>query len=322
MVTAIVFGPTGHVGSVVAQAAHSYGASKVVLAMRDVSKPIPGLTPAAEAARPFQRVRADFSDPASVAAAVTTTGATRAFLYIQHGSPDHMRGVIDALHASGIQFVVFLSTGTLLRGTDLAATSPQTDPIAWAHAQVELNLRAVFGTKGFAAVRPAFFATNAFTWWGDALATGKVGMVAPDLMVDWITQDDMGKVCAAILGAGAVKDGDDEAVWLVGPQKVSLRDGAVAIARAAFPENGELEVKQITADEEIEAQIARGMPPPIARYLAVSLAELKDVQSAKLDWVAEGDEWQAAVRAVQRYAGEPPMTLTQWIEKYKGGFRR
>jgi nucleoside-diphosphate-sugar epimerase len=321
MATVIVFGPTGHVGSAVAQTAHAYGASKVILAMRDPSKPIPGLTPAMEAARAFQRVRADLSDLASVAAAVTTTGATRAFLYLQHGSPDHMRGVLDALHTRGIQFVVFLSSLTLPRGTDLAAVSVQPDPIAWAHAQVELNLGAVFGAKGFAAVRPAFFATNAFTWWGDALATGEIGMVAPDLAVDWITPDDIGKVCAAILGAGTVKDGDDEAVCLVGPQNVPLRDGAVAIARAAFPENGELVVKRVTADEQVEALEARGMPPHIARHVAESLAKLQETQKDGLDWMPEGNAWETAVAAAERYTGEPPMTLPQWIEKYKGQFR-
>ncbi|KAK5655528.1 hypothetical protein OQA88_5459 [Cercophora sp. LCS_1] len=321
MVTVIVFGPTGHVGSAVAQGAHSYGASKVVLAMRDPSKPIPGLTPDAEAARLFQRVRADLSDPASVAAAVATTGATRAFLYLLYGSPDHMRGVIDALHASRIQFVVFLSTSTLTSGTDLVATSAQTDPIAWAHAQVELNLRAVFGPKGFAAVRAAFFATNALAWRSE-LSSGEIGMIMPDLPVDWITQDDMGKVCAAILGAGSVKDGDEEAVWMVGPQKVSMRDGAVAIARAAFPEYGELKVKRNTADEEVEAEVARGMPPHIARYVADSLTKLKDMGKTELDWMPRGDAWEAAAAAVERYTGEQPMTLPQWIEKYKGEFRR
>jgi len=215
---------------------------------------------------------------------------------------------------------VFLSTGTLPPGADLATISAQTDPIAWAHAQVELNLGAVFGAKGFAAVRPAFFATNASTWWGDALPTGEVGMIAPDTLVEWITQDDMGKVCAAILGAGAAKDGDDEAVWLVGPQKVSLRDGAAAIARAAFPENGELKVTQITADEEVEGQVARGMPRHIARHLAESLTKLKDMQNGGLDWMPEGDACEEAVAAVERYTGEPPMTLPWWIEKYKGDF--
>lgn len=321
MATVIVFGPTGNVGSVVAQTAHAYGASKVVLALRDPSKPIPGLTPAIEAARAFQRVRADFTDLASVAAAVTTTGATRAFIYIQHGSPDHMRGVIDTLHASGIQFVVFLSSLTVPRGIDLATVSVQPDPIAWAHAQVELNLAAVFGAKGFAAVRPGFFATNAFMWWGDRLAKGEIGMVAPDLVVDWIAPDDIGRVCAAILGAGAVKDDDEEAVCLVGPQMVTLRDGAVAIARAAFPDKGDLVVKRLTVDEEVETQVARGMPPPLARHLAGSFAKLQDTQKDGLDWIPEGDEWETAVAAVERYTGEPATRLAQWIETYKGQFR-
>lgn len=41
--TSIVFGPTGHVGSAAARTAQQGGA-KVVLALRDTLRPIPGLT--------------------------------------------------------------------------------------------------------------------------------------------------------------------------------------------------------------------------------------------------------------------------------------
>jgi len=320
MASVIIFGPTGHVGSAVALAAHSFGASKVALAMRDPTKSIPGLTAAAEAAKPFQRVQADLSDPASVSAAVRASGATRAFIYHQHGSPDHMRSAIEALHASGVQFIVYLSTGTLPRGTDLAAASPAVNPIAWSHAQVELTLHAVYGPKGFVAVRPAFFATNAISWWGRALPTGRVGVVAPDMEFDWITQDDMGRVAAALLGAGKVQEGDEEAVFMVGPQKTTLREAAVAIGRAAFPGRPDVVVEEISAEEEATRHVANGMPPPIAKHLAETFVKLKNARANGIEWMPEGDAWDAAVATVKRYTGAPGMTLAEWIEKYKGEF--
>jgi len=76
MATVIVFGPTGHVGSAVALSAHTFGASKVVLAMRDTTKAIPGLTPDVESSRSFQRVHTDLADPASITAAVSSTGVS------------------------------------------------------------------------------------------------------------------------------------------------------------------------------------------------------------------------------------------------------
>jgi NAD(P)-dependent dehydrogenase (short-subunit alcohol dehydrogenase family) len=85
MATVIVFGPTGNNGSVAAQIAHQNDA-KVWLAMRDPSKAIPGLTPDAEKAGNYSRVQADLSKPDSIAAAVKTSSATRAFIYVAQGT--------------------------------------------------------------------------------------------------------------------------------------------------------------------------------------------------------------------------------------------
>ena len=199
MATIIVFGPTGHVGSAVALSAHAFGAAKVVLAMRDPTKPVPGLTPTAEAdsSRAFERVRADLLDAESVRAAAASTGATRAFVYLAHGSPDHMRAALEALKAGGVQFVVFLSTGNLRSAAgdeiEYLKTVPPSELTLWLHAQVEINLHEVFGRhgEGYVAVRSGFFARNAF-WWKSAVPRGEVKLFAPELKMDWITPSDIG----------------------------------------------------------------------------------------------------------------------------------
>ena len=130
--TVIVFGPTGGVGSVVAIAAHENGA-KVVLAMRDTSKSIPGLSSEHESSGSYERVQADLLNAESVSNAVRSTSAKSAFIYLAHGAPDHMRKTIEALKDGGIEFVVFLSSFTV---DGKLEDIPQTEIISWMHAGV------------------------------------------------------------------------------------------------------------------------------------------------------------------------------------------
>ena len=319
MATVIVFGPTGHVGAAVANAAHAYGASKVVLAMRDTSKPIPGLK---SSAGNFQRVQADLTNPSSITAAVSSTGATRAFIYITFGSEDHMASALAALKAGGIEFVVFLSTATLGKGADLTSLNPATDIIAWAHAQVELNLISVFGRGKYVSLRPGFFATNALAWWKGMIPSGKVKVFGPEVRVDWIAQDDIGKVAAAILGAGKVREeADEEAVWLIGPQKASLREGVVAISKAVLGREAEIVV--VEGEAAVQALLDAGMPPPVASHLVESFAQMEAMQERGdgKEWLPVPGTWEEAAAVVERYTGGPAMGLLEWVEKYKGAFK-
>lgn len=150
----IVFGPTGAVGSAAARTAHRLEAS-VTLAMRDTAKSIPGVP--SDNAPGYTRVHADLIDPSSVSTAVRESGATHAFIYMVHSSPDHMHGTIRALKDAGVSFVVFLSSFTV--SGDLHAIRPE-DIIDYLHAQVELNLESIFGREHFVALRPGSFASN------------------------------------------------------------------------------------------------------------------------------------------------------------------
>lgn len=73
--------------------------------MRDPTKTIPGLTKEAEQAGDFTRIQADMQKPDTVAEAVKKSGATRAFIYLAHGSSDHMKSTIEALKGAGIERV-------------------------------------------------------------------------------------------------------------------------------------------------------------------------------------------------------------------------
>lgn len=310
----IIFGPTGAVGSAAALSAHSFGASSVVLAMRNPAKPIPGLTPDFESAHAFRRVQADLSDPSTLAAAASSTGAKRAFLYIDHASTDSMLSAARALKEGGIAFVVFLSTGGI-RG-DLHAVDP-TDVITFSHARVELTLQEVFGADNVVPIRPGFFASNSF-WWKKAIASGgPVRIFAPQVKMDWITPGDIGRVAASVLVQGT-KPGYKEAIWLVGPQKTSVREGASKIAKAATGK--EAEIVEIGPEEGVQMYVENGVPSFVAKGIIENFGKLAVLQGNGGDWLRPED-WEAGSKAVEAYTGKPATRLEEWIEENKHHFR-
>lgn len=233
MATVIVFGPTGSIASIAAITAAHTGAQKVYLAMRDPSKPIPNLSPAAEAAGPFARVHADLTKPATITAALAVSKATHAFVYLAFGSPDTaMRGTAAALKAGGVTFVVFLSSftiGRLLAGArEGLRRIGEGEMVPYAHAAVEISLEEVFGAEGFVAIRPGGFATNLLRYREGVLA-GEVRMFGPGFRMDMITPEDMGRVSGTILARGLPVDGQRK-VYLYGPQFLSQREGLQIVA--------------------------------------------------------------------------------------------
>lgn len=310
MSTIIIFGPTGNVGSHVALAAPSFGGSRIILAMRDPKKSIPSIPNSPT----YERIHADLSDPSSLTTAVTTTGATRAFIYHTH-SPDHMHSALTALKSSGIQFVVFLSTGGL-RG-DLTKVDPKESIIFWSHAQVELNIQSIFGKENYVPIRPGFFASNSFQY-KEGIKKGKVEIFVPDIKMDWITPGDIGRVAASVLVKGAREGYNGEAIWLVGPQKVSVREGVKRIGRSVT--EGEVDVEEVDAKEGVRLFVERGVPKQVAETLVSSFGKLNEVQERGEDWLPEGEEWERQVGEVDRYTGRKAQTLDEWIEENKGVF--
>jgi NAD(P)-dependent dehydrogenase (short-subunit alcohol dehydrogenase family) len=206
MASVIVFGPTGNIGSVTARTAAEHGA-KVALAMRDTNKAIPGLSKEKEQSGSFTRVQADLLKPETVAEAVKTSGAKRAFVYLAHAAPDHMKSALEAMKGAGVEFVVFLSSFTVHRDKPLRDIPPS-DIIDYVHGQVEASLDDVFGPQHYVALRPGSFATN--------LLRDKKGIVAGEAPLfrgqfkqDWITAVDMGEVSGRILVDGP-KNGQDK----------------------------------------------------------------------------------------------------------------
>ncbi|KAK4234423.1 NAD(P)H azoreductase [Achaetomium macrosporum] len=310
----IVFGPTGGVGSVTALTAQQRGA-KVVLAMRDTQKPIPGLSPAQEQDGGFERVQADLTKPETIEAAVTQTGAKRAFVYLAFGAPDHMRAAITALKTAGIEFVVFLSSTSVQgRGDDLRRYTPA-DFIPWQHAQVELVLEELFGPDGFAAVRPAYFASNLFTYKKAIAAGGPVKMPYPEAKFDYIAPEDIGRVSGTVLvdGPQAVAGGKN-VIHLTGPQLLPQGDVIVMIGKAL---GKDLKVEKISDDEEAVKFLteAQHVPEIIAKQLVQGFKAVAGGQE-----VLPAGFMEEAVANAEKYGRRPATKVQEWVEANKDKF--
>lgn len=301
MATVIVFGPTGNVGSVAAQVAHQNGA-KVWLAMRDLSKAIPGLTPEAEKAGNYSRVYADLSKPDTVAAAVKTAGATRAFIYVAQGTPDFMKGTAEALKAAGVEFVVLLSSYTI-GDAQLADVQPS-EFIPYSHARLELTLDEVYGPDGYVAVRPGGFATNLLRQKAGILA-GEVKMYAPGFKIDCITPVDMGGVIGTILAKGPL-DGQRK-VFLYGPQVLSQKQALEIIGEVL---GKEIKVSGIGAEEALAQYLAKGAPKPMAEYMIKALGDT-DPDLEDGSWLVHYKE---GMENVKKYTGKPATGFREWVE--------
>ncbi|RAH86786.1 NAD(P)-binding protein [Aspergillus japonicus CBS 114.51] len=305
MVKVIIFGATGAVASATACAAHAWGAS-VVLAARDTTKSIPALTPEAEKNGSYQRVHADLTDPETIRHAVTTTNATRAFVYTVFGAPDHMRASLEAMRSAGIEHVVYLSSFAV-KG-EPGSVGPE-NFIAYAHARVEVTLNEVFGSSGYVAVRPSFYATN-IRWWLAASAEGRVGMAYPEAKFDLVVPEDIGRVCGTLLAQGSsVVQGNF--VNLLGQEELALGDAARLLSRETTGQ--EVEVVTVGEEEEIECLVAKlGFPEPLARAVVQQNREQSlGLGRGLVDFATDADY----ARNVHRITGSQPTAFGEWAQQ-------
>lgn len=308
MTSVIIFGPTGQVGSLAAQTAGQLGA-KVWLAMRDTSKPIPGLTKESESAGDYHRIQADLEKPETVSKAIKTSGAKRAFIYLVHHASDHLHGTITAMKEAGVEFVVFLSSFTIHVNQALREIPPS-DLIPYVHAQVEANLDDAFGPDNYVALRPGCFITN--------LLSEKAGIVANDVKLygadfqqDNIVPSDIGRVAGHIVVSGP-KNGQKK-VYLYGPEILSVYDSITRIAKAL---QKEVKITILGPKEGHDKYINSGMPPVFADYM-VKVMGTKGVDKGNGELFPNYEE---GVSNVMLYTGQKATSLEEWVQQNKAIF--
>ncbi|KAI1867703.1 uncharacterized protein JN550_006844 [Neoarthrinium moseri] len=302
----IVFGPTGQVGSVVARTAAEQGVD-VWLAMRDPTKNIRGIGKDQEDSASFRRIQADLQEPETVTQAVKMSGAKRAFIYLVHGAPDHLQGAILAMKAAGIEFVVLLSSFTILTNQPLRDIPPS-ELLAHVHGQVEANLHDTFGPDHYTAVRSGCFATN--------LLAERSGIVANDVKLyggtfeqDNIVPSDIGKVIGNILVSGP-RNGQNNIVYLYGPKIRSIHESIVTIGKVL---GKDLSITTLGPKEGYDNYITHGMTPQYAEFMVRTL-------STKGPDKGHGERfprYEEGVSNVKLYTGKPATTLDDWVKENK-----
>lgn len=303
MASVIVFGPTGQTGSVVARTAAEHGAAKVWLAMRDTSKAIPGLD---KNSSKFETVQADLHKPDTVQAAVRNSGAKRAFVYLAHGSSDHMKGTFEALKTGGIDFVVFLSSFTIYLNQALRDI-PSSEGIPYVHAQAEANLNDVF-RESYVALRAGPFVTNLLQH-QKGIAAGYVDLYGGEFEQDNITPRDIGRVGGTILVAGA-KNGQQK-VYLYGPEILSIHDSIVKIGKTL---DRPVTISPQSRDDAYKGYIGMGLPEGMAQYMCEVLSN-KGPDKGFGERFPKYDE---GVANVKLYTGKPSTSLKEWARDNRG----
>ncbi|KAI3054167.1 hypothetical protein CBS147352_3825 [Aspergillus niger] len=305
MASVIVFGPTGAVGSAAARTAQQLGTT-VYLAMRDPTKPIPGLSVEKEREGGFERVQANFSQPDTISTAVAQSKAKHAFIYTDLTSSDHMRASFKALKQAGIESVVLLSSFGIQE--DVRDVPPE-DHLAYVHAQAEVSLQEVLGVNGYVAVRPAFYASNTL-WWKASIQNGQVKLAWPTAVFDWISPEDIGGVCGTILARRA--QGSDLSltesyVNLVGAEQMGVGDAVKTIGKVLGKEVNVTEVEYNVALDSLVNE--SGLPEPIARSVLEFCQSAANGQS-----FIDSPRYGPAVGNIEKYLGRPATRLHEWVE--------
>ena len=303
----IVFGPTGAVASSAARTAGELGA-KVVLAMRDTQKSIAGLSAEDEKSGNFSRVQADLTKPDTVRNAVSSTNAKRAFIYLAHGSPDHMKETIAALKSAGIELVVFLSSFTIQE--DLASIPPS-EMIPWMHAQVELQLQEIYGEDNFVALRPGYFASNTVAY-KSGLQEGSVKIFKSDAKVDCIVPEDIGRVAGTVLAKGP--QNAQRKIYLYGPDIISQREAVQTLAKVLGKSP---HIEDINAQDAHKHFTSHGMPPPLADYMVRASERGSGAGEKQVFGHAVSEE---ELVNVEKYSGRKSTTFEKWVEQNKAIF--
>lgn len=295
----LIFGPTGGVARAAALQAHTHGAH-VHLAMRDPSKPIPGIP---QSAQGYTRIRADLSQPSTLKAAVEQSGAKTAFVYTMLGAQDSMRSSFDALKAGGVTYVVLLSSW-IVKG-DPGNAENHMGFIDSVHAKTEIALRE--SGLGYAAVRPAYFNTNIFMYLS-GIKAGKVDLFAPSARLDYIAPEDIGAVAAGIL---VNPPKSYELVYLCGPT-IHTQAEAVGIIGKALG-------KEIMVNGVSEQEWKDGFKGAMPEAALESVAkEMRESAEGKENYPE--DLYREATGNVLRWKGDKGVELGEWVAERKEQF--
>jgi len=277
----LIFGASGRVGSELLRQL-VIAAVPVAAAVRD---PIKAASKIPSGVRVY---KADLNDPASVSDAVTESKAKSAFIYSQPGG---MKPTIDALVASGITHIVFLS---------LLWIDKFNDALTERHAAVEKTLK-VCGVT-YTILRCGSFAANTTGWKTFISKDGIIKTAFPNASYPGIAEED---TAAVAVRAFTSHELDNQIVPLVGPEAQTFREKMKIIAQEL---GKHLEMVQISEDEHRNMMVAN-TPLPVVNAI---FNFLRDVSNTPGDSSASAN--------VLKYTGRPAMSYRQYVQKHKAEY--
>lgn len=284
----LVTGATGNVGSV------------VVSKLRKNGLPVRAMTRDAVAARSSlaagtEIVAADFSDPASLAAAAE--GASIMVL-ISPAHPDmvaHQTAALDAAKRAGITEVVKLS------GLGASLDAPIRLPKG--HAEIENHAQSI--GLNLTAVRPNLFMQVLL---GDAESIAKQGKIyapAADGRISFTDVRDIAEVFVALL---TTPDLRGRGYDITGPEALTYADAASKIATAvSFP----VEHVDVPEDTARQAMLGMGMDP----WVVEAFVELYQIYRA-------GCGASVLAHTIEGVLGKPARSFDAFAADFRPAFAR
>jgi uncharacterized protein YbjT (DUF2867 family) len=197
--TILVTGSRGRVGRALVSILHAQGRPVRAASSDPTTTDLPADVPVVHCA---------LAEPDSLPAALADVRTV--FLYAE---PAGIADFVAAAEKAGVEHVVLLSSSSVTGPT------PESDPIAVRHLEVERALADAPFVTSF--LRPGAFATNSLQWAGEIRATHAVVLPYPDSMSAPIDDTDIAAVAAKLITEQA---GRGAAYTLTGPGQLSLAD--------------------------------------------------------------------------------------------------
>lgn len=233
-------------------------------------------------------VAGDLMDPAAVERALK--GVSAAFLFAVPGSA---QGFVAAARATGLQRIVFLSSGAVVDGVER-----QADLIAEMHAEIERAIEASGLEWTF--LRPSIFAANAVQWAWSIRASGSVSLPYPGSTGAPIDEADIAAVAVQALTTDRWVG---RKLMLTGPESLSQADQLAILGDVLGRPISVVALDPVVAREQME----RHVPVPIVAALFKIWADAVGVTALVTGVVAE-------------VTGRPARTFREWASDHQAIF--
>ena len=235
-------------------------------------------------------VRADFTDPASLAAAVADVDAVILVTVPRVPSADHDIAMVAAAKAAGVRKIVKLSA--IGSGEPFGGAT-----VGWWHAAAEEAIAA--SGLAWTVLRPPSFASNFLQYRTMITASDPLPNIFGETRQPIVDPRDVAAVAVEALLDSAH---DGRRYDVTGPELLTFNEQAAILERV-------LDRPVKTVDADLRTQLAAsGMPPEVISQVSIGA-----------EWAAAGGA-EYVTEHVSRTLGRPAATFEQWATEHRAMF--